>query len=159
MSNLQVRDLMTSNVLVVGPDDPVTKVRDLMADKHIRHVPVVDDAQDLVGVVSDRDLLARAFGTDTDLPLSLQTELLDADKVKDIMTWDVETVDVDEDVVTAAQVMLENKYGCLPVLEEGRLAGILTEADFVRFVANAAGSFELQPAGIRQRARHNRTRH
>src|SRR5512134_77940 len=116
---------MTSDVLVVGPDDPVTKIRDLMADRHIRHVPVVDDGQDLVGVVSDRDLLARALGTDTDLPLSLQAELLDADKVKDVMTWDVETVDVDEDVTIAAQVMLENKYGCLPVLEEGKLAGIL----------------------------------
>lgn len=156
MSNLRVRDLMTSDVLVVGPDDPVTKIRDLMADKHIRHVPVVDDGQDLVGVVSDRDLLARALGTDANLPLSLQAELLDADKVSDVMTWDVETVDVDEDVVTAAQVMLENKYGCLPVLEEGKLAGILTEADFVRFVATAAESSEVQPAGIRQRSR---TRH
>jgi CBS domain-containing membrane protein len=147
---------MTSDVLVVGPDDPVTKIRDLMADRHIRHVPVVDDAQDLVGVVSDRDLLARTLGTDTDLPLSLQAELLDADKVRDIMTWDVETVDVDEDVAIAAQVMLENKYGCLPVLEEGKLAGILTEADFVRFVATAAESSQLQPAGIRRRSR---TRH
>jgi CBS domain-containing membrane protein len=147
---------MTSDVLVVGPDDPVTKIRDLMADRHIRHVPVVDDGQDLVGVVSDRDLLARTLGTDTDLPLSLQAELLDADKVSDIMTWDVETVDVDEDVTIAAQVMLENKYGCLPVLEEGKLAGILTEADFVRFVATAAQSSELQPARIRQRSR---TRH
>jgi CBS domain-containing membrane protein len=159
VSNLRVRDLMTSDVLVVGPDDPVTKIRDLMADRHIRHVPVVDDGQDLVGVVSDRDLLARTLGTDTDLPLSLQAELLDADKVRDVMTWDVETVDVDEDVLTAAQVMLENKYGCLPVLEEGKLAGILTEADFVRFVATAAEGSELEPAGIRQRTRRSRTRH
>lgn len=157
MSNLRVRDLMTSNVLVVGPDDPVTKIRDLMADRHIRHVPVVD-GEDLVGVVSDRDLLARALGSDTDLPLSLQAELFDADKVRDVMTWDVETIDVDDDVTTAAQVMLDNKYGCLPVLEEGKLAGILTEADFVRFVAVSAERSELQPAAIARRVRR-RTRH
>jgi len=148
---------MTSNVLVVGPDDPVTKIRDLMADRHIRHVPVVD-GEDLVGVVSDRDLLARALGSDTDLPLSLQAELFDADKVRDVMTWDVETIDVDDDVTTAAQVMLDNKYGCLPVLEEGKLAGILTEADFVRFVAVSAERSELQPAAIARRVRR-RTRH
>ena len=159
MSNLRVRDLMTSNVLVVGPDDPVTKIRDLMADRHIRHVPVVDEGGDLVGVVSDRDLLARALGADTDLPLSLQAELLDADKVRDVMTWDVETVDADDDVTTAAMVMLENKYGCLPVLEEGKLAGILTEADFVRFVAGTAEDSALQPAALRQRARRSRMRH
>jgi len=157
VSNLRVRDLMTSNVLVVGPDDPVTKIRDLMADRHIRHVPVVD-GEDLVGVVSDRDLLARALGSDTDLPLSLQAELFDADKVRDVMTWDVETIDVDDDVTTAAQVMLDNKYGCLPVLEEGKLAGILTEADFVRFVAVSAERSELQPAAIARRVRR-RTRH
>ena len=159
MSNLRVRDLMTSNVLVVGPDDPVTKLRDLMADKHIRHVPVVEDGADLVGVVSDRDLLARALGSDTDLPLSLQSELLDADKVRDVMTWDVETIDVDEDVTLAAQVMLDNKYGCLPVLEEGKLAGILTEADFVRYVAMTAESAAPQPVRVSHRAQRSRMRH
>ncbi len=159
MSILRVRDLMTADVLVVGPDDPVTKLRDLMADKHIRHVPVVEDGEDLIGVVSDRDLLARALGSDTDLPLSLQAELLDDDKVRDVMTWDVETVDVDEDVALAAQVMLDNKYGCLPVLEEGKLAGILTEADFVRFVAISGGSPEPEPARVAHSAERSRVRH
>jgi CBS domain-containing membrane protein len=68
-------------------------------------------------------------------------------------------VDVDEDVTIAAQVMLENKYGCLPVLEEGRLAGILTEADFVRFVAISAESGEPQPARVRHSARRRGVRH
>jgi CBS domain-containing membrane protein len=150
---------MTADVLVVGPDDSVTKLRDLMAEKHIRHIPVVVDEDDLIGVVSDRDLLSRALGSDTDLPLSLQAELLDADKVRDVMTWDVETVEVDEDVTIAAQVMLDNKYGCLPVLEEGKLAGILTEADFVRFVATSAESGAPQPARVKHPARRRRVRH
>ena len=158
MSNLRVRDLMTADVLVVGPDDSVTKLRDLMADKHIRHIPVVVDEDDLIGVVSDRDLLSRALGSDTDLPLSLQAELLDADKVRDVMTWDVETVEVDEDVTIAAQVMLDNKYGCLPVLEEGKLAGILTESDFVRFVATSAES-GAPPARVMHPARRRAVRH
>jgi CBS domain-containing protein len=54
------------------------------------------------------------------------------------MTWQVETIEADEDAATAAAIMLENKYRCLPVLEQGVLAGILTEADFVRHVAEGA---------------------
>jgi CBS domain-containing protein len=56
--------------------------------------------------------------------------------VADIMTQDVESVDVDAPVGEAASIMLENKFGCVPVIEEGLLAGILTEADFVRHVAD-----------------------
>jgi CBS domain-containing protein len=126
---------MTSDVLVVSPDDPVSRVQDLMEEKRIRHVPVVDEDRALVGIVSERDLLRRAIGADMDLPLSLRTDVLSALKVRDVMTWDVETVDVDVDVASAAQILLENKYGSLPVVEEGELCGILTEADFVRYVA------------------------
>jgi CBS domain-containing membrane protein len=135
VSNLRVRDLMTSDVFVARPEDSLHKLRDLMSEKRIRHVPVVDEDGSLVGLVSDRDVLRRAFGPDIDLPLSVQDEVLLAVKVRDIMTWDVQTIEVDEEAAIAAQVMLDNKYGCLPVVEEGVLVGILTEADFVRFVA------------------------
>jgi CBS domain-containing membrane protein len=135
MSNLRVRDLMTSGVVAVSLDEPVTAVQDLMSEKHIRHVPVVDDDGVVVGLVSERDLLRRTFGSDGDLPLSLQLDVLTAVKVRDVMTWEVDTVEPDGDLAAAAQLMLDNKYGCLPVVEEGSLTGILTEADFVRLVA------------------------
>ena len=138
MATLRVRDLMTSRVFTVQPDDPLSMLRDLMDQKLIRHVPVVDEGGALAGLVSDRDLLRRAFGGDVDLPLSLQDDLLAAVRVREVMTWEVETVSSDQDAAEAAQVMLENKYGCLPVVDEGELVGILTEADFVRFVATTA---------------------
>jgi len=56
------------------------------------------------------------------------------------MTWEVEAVSADDDAAAAAVVMLENKYGCLPVLDQGALVGILTESDFVRFVAETQAS-------------------
>jgi CBS domain-containing membrane protein len=65
------------------------------------------------------------------------------------MTWDVETVEADENIATAAQTMLENKYGCLPVVDGDTLVGILTEADFVRFVAGSRDA--QQVTGTRQR--------
>lgn len=142
MSNLRVRDLMTPDVHVVHPGDPIARVEDLMSGKHIRHVPVVDDEGRLVGLVSERDLLRRASGFGSAAPLSVRLDLSAAVKVNEVMTRDVETVEADQDVAVAAAAMLENKYGCLPVLEQGALVGILTEADFVRYVAEA-------PAGAR----------
>ncbi|HEY8548921.1 MAG TPA: CBS domain-containing protein [Vicinamibacterales bacterium] len=138
MPKLRVRDLMTPDPLVVCLDDSLATIRELMSEKHIRHVPVVDNRGDLVGLVSERDLLRRAAGFEGSVPLSLDEEIAASVKVREIMTWEVETVEADEDVATAASVMLENKYGCLPVLEQGVLAGILTEADFVRHVAEDA---------------------
>jgi CBS domain-containing membrane protein len=135
---------MTADVHVVQPDDPIGNVRDVMSEKHVRHVPVVNDQGDIVGLVSERDLLRRAAGLEGDVPLSVTDDVSTAVTVREIMNWPVETIEADDDAATAATVMLDNKYGCLPVLEQGVLAGILTEADFVRHVAEetaaAAGS-------------------
>jgi len=122
MSNLHVRDLMTSDVFTVGAEESIAALQEVMRKNRIRHVPVVDDAGAVLGVVSQLDVLERSF--------------FDEDgKVTDIMAWNVKTIDADDDVATAATIMLDNKYGCLPVVEEGVLAGILTEADFVKSVA------------------------
>lgn len=136
MSTLRVRDLMTPDVVTISPGASIQALQDLMNDKFIRHVPVVDEEGTMLGLVSDRDLLRQTMGVDLSLPVSTRREVFGAVRVSDIMTQDVETVDVDAPVGAAASIMLENKFGCVPVLEEGLLAGILTEADFVRYVAD-----------------------
>jgi CBS domain-containing membrane protein len=138
---LSVGDLMTPNPAVLGPDDDLANLYDLMDTKHVRHVPVVDGDGDLVGLVTHRDLLRCALAEETDYPLSLQCELLARKQVGEIMTADPETTEADADIRAAAQTMFENKYGCLPVVEGTRLVGILTEADFVRYLADR----ELDP--------------
>ena len=62
------------------------------------------------------------------------------------MIRDVETIDMDTDIQDAATILLENKFGCLPVLEAGQLTGILTEADFVRFVLQQAPEMTAKSA-------------
>jgi CBS domain-containing membrane protein len=59
------------------------------------------------------------------------------------MAWKTEMIEADEAVATAARIMLDHKYGCLPVVEQGRLTGILTEADFVRYLSEAHTSTTL----------------
>ena len=145
MPTLKVRDLMTAEIYAVRPEAPISVVQDLMDEKNIRHVPVVDDEGTLVGLVSQRDLIRWTSASD-DLPLTASMDLLSVTRAGDIMTRQIETVEADEDLATAARIMLENKYGCLPVFEEGELAGIITEADFVRRMADSAVRMEIPRA-------------
>ncbi len=131
---LSVRDLMTERVIAVQPDTDLTAVRDLLWEHNIRHLPVVDGDGDLIGLVSQRDLLRHALIDQHHLPDYVEEAVLERLKASDVMTAQVERVSADTDLRDAAQTMFENKYGCLPVTEGDRLIGILTEADFVRFL-------------------------
>jgi len=128
----QVRDLMTSRVFSVRPDDDLEGLYDLLDERHIRHVPVVDAEGDLVGLVTQRDLARSALGPQDAVPLSMMQEMLRRRRVREIMATEVESVEPDESLKTAAEMLLENKIGCLPVVEGEHLVGILTESDFVR---------------------------
>ena len=132
MRRLQVRDLMTDTLFTLRPQDDLAVLYDLMDAKHIRHVPIVDRERELVGLVTQRDLSRSALGTQEDAPLSLQREMLRRRKVREIMATEVDTVEPDEDLRVAADMLIENKIGCLPVVEGTHLVGILTESDFVR---------------------------
>jgi CBS domain-containing membrane protein len=134
---LRVRDLMTFEPAALMPYDDLATLYDLLDTRHVRHVPVVDEDGDLVGLVTHRDLLRCALAEENDLPLSLQRDMLVCRKVGEIMTPDPETVEAETEIGVAAQTMFENKYGCLPVVEGARLVGILTESDFVRYLAEA----------------------
>ena len=139
MIKLKVRDLMTEKVYSIKANEDLARLNDLMSDIRIRHVPVVGEEGELVGIVSHRDLLRSALDAEGVLPLSEQRDLLRNTKVREIMVSDVETADPDQDLQEAGRIMLENKLGCLPVVEGTHLVGILTEADFVKYVVKHAG--------------------
>ena len=138
MKPILVRDLMTSKVFSLRPEATMTRLYEVMDLKHIRHIPVVDENGDLAGLVTHRDLLRSALTNRADLPLAIQRQLLETVPVSEIMTTAVETIEPDQDIRDAAEIMLENKYGCLPVVEGDELVGILTEADFVRYLTKIA---------------------
>ncbi len=135
MPVLRVRDLMTRNVVAARPDDSVAKLRNLMVERDVRHIPVVEGDRELVGLVSQRDLLRNALIEQPDVPDFIEDALLERLHVRELMTTGVVSVEPDSDIREAAQVMFENKFGCLPVIEGARLVGILTESDFVRMMA------------------------
>jgi len=128
----RVRDRMTSEVVTLTRNDQLSIADDVMRLGRIRHMPVLDEDERLVGIVSQRDLfrgaLARALGYGAHAQQKLLGQLL----VKEVMTNDPVAIGPDAPLAEAARLMLERKIGALPVVEDGRVVGILTEADFVK---------------------------
>jgi CBS domain-containing membrane protein len=147
---------MTENVFTLSSTDNLTALYDLMDAEHIRHIPVIDEEKELVGLVTHRDLLRNALSPPADLPFNMQREILSRNTVDRIMIQEIATIDPDAPIGEAAEIMLENKYGCLPVVEGKRLVGILTEADFVRCLAGLIPGVGIETpakAPEKQRAR------
>jgi CBS domain-containing membrane protein len=141
MEGLRVRDVMTPDVTTLKRNDKLTLADDIMHLGRIRHLPVLDDdGQQVVGVVSQRDLFRGALARALGYGRRAQRKVLDTLSVKEVMTSDVITTTPDTPLVEAARVLAERKMGCLPVAKDGRLVGILTEGDFVAMVARKQSS-------------------
>lgn len=145
-----VRDLMTENVIALQPEEDLSIANDLMAENAIRHLPVIDSTGELLGLVSHRDLVKVAYTTADFLPISDLNQLLSRTKVKEVMTREIETVDPDTTVEEAGTLMMENKFGCIPVCDGTHLVGILTESDFVRYVVSVERDMNEMPVSYRR---------
>ena len=118
---------MSRDVIIVPPSAAVADALELLDANAIRHLPVVDGGR-VVGVLSDRDLRMAVIGHP------------DETAVSDVMTEDPLTVAPDAPVENAARLLVERNIGCLPVVDDGELVGILTGSDLLRsFVELLAG--------------------
>jgi len=137
---VKVRDLMTPEVATLQRNETLSFANQLMNLGRIRHLPVVDEDGKLAGIVSQRDLfyngLLRALGHGK----HAATRVRDMLPVKEVMATEVITTNPDAALKEAARLMFDKKVGCLPVVENGRLVGILTEGDFVAHFAGRKGS-------------------
>ena len=125
-----VRDRMTQKVLTVSPSTTVAEALSLTRDNAIRHIPVVENGS-LTGLVTDRDLrLAMPAPWTESTPAERKT--LSDRTVAELMVSDVLTVPPTMLIEEAAKLFYENRIGCLPVMEEDKLAGILTASDLLR---------------------------
>lgn len=117
---MRVADLMTRQLRCLRETDSLATAVAAMQELFIRHVPVVDAEGHLAGLVTQRDLLILEHRKDSSTPL------------RDIMHSDVITVSSDTPLRAAAETMIYNKFGCLPVVDAGKLVGIITETDFLK---------------------------
>ena len=129
---LLVRDVMTKDATTLKRNEVLTLANDIMHLGRIRHMPVLDDdGSKLVGILSQRDLFRGALARALGYGQHAQRKIMDTFLVKEVMTTDLITASPDVSLVEAARILMERKIGCLPVIEGGKLVGILTEADFV----------------------------
>ena len=135
--SLRVSDIMTADLVTLEEHEDLSLADSIMALGRIRHLPVVTDGA-LVGLVTHRDILAshaaRPQAGDSVAEATAETAARRRVLAGDIMTREVRTVSPETTVLDAARIIHEHKLGCLPVVDGGKLVGIVTEADFVQLV-------------------------
>ena len=147
---MKVRDVMTTDVAVATVGTPVSEIARLMNERDVSGIPVVNDGRHVIGLVTDLDLIVR--NTRLDPPVFFQ--LLDAripletpahyrkrlqhmlgTEARDVMSEDVVTIGPDDDGETLAALFLKSRANPIPVVDDGRLVGIVSRADLLRLMA------------------------
>jgi CBS domain-containing protein len=132
---LRLKDIMTREVHTVGRNDQLAVADNLMKQARIRHLPVLDSDGAVCAVVSQRDLFRGALLRALGFGGRAEDKMLKQIAVKEIMSDEVHTASPETPVSEAGRFMIEHKIGCLPVIEGGKLVGLVTETDFVRLIA------------------------
>ncbi len=128
-----VADLMTRDIFPLKYDQTLNVVRLLMRTVHIRHVPILDKDDKFVGLLSHRDLLAYSISKLADIDPLEQKEIDRHIPIKDVMRTEIATTTESTKLIEAIKMMMQNKFGCLPVVDsENNLTGIITEEDVSR---------------------------
>ena len=136
---MQVEEMMSRKLVMIGPNESCLDAVVRMQRARVRHLPVVNRDGALVGIVTDRDLrhhlfTPRVFET---LGSTRVDVILDGVRVAEIMSTDVMTVEAGASVAAAAGTMRKHRVGSVPVMENGRMVGIVTEVDILRQIAGA----------------------
>ncbi|HIF9179874.1 TPA: CBS domain-containing protein [Photobacterium damselae] len=130
-----VADMMTPNPHTLSPDHTLDDAKDLMQLCGIRHVPITNHQGELVGLISQRDILAAQESSLESAALTQTKSALDT-LIGDCMNPSLRSVDVHAGLKETAIYMQKHKIGCLPILKGKQLIGIITDSDFVSIAIN-----------------------
>ena len=140
MHTYRVADWMSTPPIVVAPTLTLTEAQRLMEQRHVRRLPVVKDGQ-LLGIITSGDLRAAGPSAASTLSIYEWRALLEQATVAERMTPDPVAITPDAPVLYAARLMLLHKISGLPVVEQGRVVGVITESDLFRLlIAESAGA-------------------
>jgi len=135
---MRIRDVMTKNPITVDSETLVLDAQKIMKENNIRRLPVVDKGS-LVGIVTQHDLLQASPSPATSLSIHELNYLLAKMKVKEVMKKNPMTLSPDTPFEEALRIGQDRKIGSFPVMDKGKLIGIITESDTVRFLTRALG--------------------
>jgi len=134
-----VRDRMTAKPVTITETTNLRDALDLVRSNRFRHLPVVDKAGKLAGIVTEKDLVYAAPTPTTTLSIFEVNYILSRMTVAQVMKTSVVTVGPDLPIEEAARVMVDHRIGCLPVLEDGELIGIISDTDIFRVFVEGLG--------------------
>lgn len=130
--------IMSTDLITLGPDASLADARELLQEHKIHHLPIVDDDGQLVGLMTLTNVLAA-----TDSILRDENRIHASDvKIRDVMVTDVATVDRNASLRSAALFLERHRIGCLPVMEDEKICGIITDTDFVAVAINLLEQIE-----------------
>jgi CBS domain-containing protein len=130
---MKVKDLMRTHVVTLHFTDTLSVAEDIMSMGRIRHLPVLDGINRVVGVVTQRDLYKASISSVLGFNPAKEHEWLGKVKVQDVMNKTVTMIGPEAGIVEAVDKMVTEKIGCLPVVDaQGKLMGLLTETDCLR---------------------------
>jgi len=135
---MRVEEFMTKNVITVSPETRLLDAQKIMVEKNIRRLPVVDKGK-LVGIITEHDLFESTPSRMNPLGAQQLHYILSSMKVKNVMRKHPVTVSPRTPFEDALRIGQEEKIGSFPVVENGKLVGIITESDVVRFLINSLG--------------------
>ncbi|MEW6615493.1 MAG: CBS domain-containing protein [Thermodesulfobacteriota bacterium] len=128
---MRVKDIMSEEVITLEVDEELSLADDIMQLGRIRHLPVVENGK-LVGIISQRDLFKSSLASVMGFGEKAKRDFLKTVAVKEVMVKKVITISPDADIKEAGRIMLEKKIGCLPVVGNDKLVGLITETDILK---------------------------
>lgn len=127
-----VSELMVTNLVTLTESASLADAKKIMQDKNIRNLPILDEQGQCIGMLTQREYLKHAFYLVSQFGTGMLSKKEAQTPVSKAMNSDMLTIEKDTHLDTAAEFFVENKYGCLPVVDQGKLVGILTPIDFVK---------------------------
>jgi len=138
-----LNEIMTTNVITVSLSTTLAEARSTMKENRIRHLPVLNEGGEMVGLLTQSDVLAAADSILRDAENRIPAREI---SIKDVMVTKIATVDENASLRQAALFLEKHRIGCLPVVTDDKLVGIITDTDFVGAAINLLEQLEeLEP--------------
>jgi CBS domain-containing protein len=143
---MRVRDFMTTDLTTLQEDETLLDAALIFARSTLRHIPIVRDNK-LVGIVTERELKHYTPSILSGIPAEQYNRLMETTPLSRIMTRDVVTIRPERSVFEAAQILCDRRIGCLPVVADGELKGIITTTDMLKLLVHLLTEKAAAPPG------------
>jgi len=125
----EIEEIMSTDVVSVTPDTPASRVIELLVENDITGIPVVDSDGQLVGVVTEKDVMGVLSGPEET-----------GGRARDYMTDAVVSFEQNDDVIAVCECLVNNHFRRVPILNEGHLVGIISRRDLIKYIIEPIGS-------------------